>query len=477
MQVDRRVNNWVGLFSAKGPLFVVVSRNTQILWVGRMISPELVTGEDGSKIIISAYGLWESLNDIPILTNWSSTSVQDWRPLNALDRSLRLPERFVIDNNNRLFIGLKQGQSYSNTTVFGALGYQKVDRGLRSLASISADVEHNLPSATWKIRVGRLDTTNFTGTYTTLTTISGTGSVATTTINQTWSALCGSLIIDLFYDSAVATTYSGEDGERYVSLTNIRVKTTTDSTVVASAVTSDIASTVNAVNSFIQSTATTTNPGYDLTDLVFADESATTALNRIASYGDGAGTVYVAGVDNYGYVYLRPLGDGGRVWSVDIADLNVSSDREKIANSVYAVYKDAGGRVLRTSTTTDADSIARYGYTRRAAVSVDTTNQTRAEQWRDTYISDNATAKGSAKISFNRVYTLTGGAARLTDVMPGDTISIRNLPFSFNSGDEIDRVKSFRVTETEYDAIENRLTVTPETPLPRLDVLIAQNAI
>ncbi len=57
-------------------------------------------------------------------------------------------------------------------------------------------------------------------------------------------------------------------------------------------------------------------------------------------------------------------------------------------------------------------------------------------------------------------------------VRAGDTVVIRNLPPTLST--EIDRIRIFRITRTEYDPVRNTVTVEPEAPIDSLEALLAQ---
>ena len=54
-------------------------------------------------------------------------------------------------------------------------------------------------------------------------------------------------------------------------------------------------------------------------------------------------------------------------------------------------------------------------------------------------------------------------------------MTIRNLPPTLSTA--IDRIRTFRVSETRYDAMTNTLTVIPESPTPRVEIMLARQAV
>ena len=474
-----RAADWASLSLLNGPLYVVATRAGRRRWAGRMAAPELEAGPDGSQITIRAYGLWEALNDLRYTALWSDTSVEGWEPAAASLGGIlnnTIPDRWEIDTNNRLYIAPKKGElfgatAYAGATAVGALYYLRPSQSLRSIEYLSFTFDVTVPSADWKADMIRLnDDLTYAGSVVWTQTGSGAGGYSGAITG------CGGLALRLFYTAANAA-FAGESGTAYVLITDIRVRGDNTTSVYADAVAADIAADYDALNPGVLASATpvATNPGYDLTDLLFEDEEATTVINTVARRGDGAGTIYVAGVNADAYLYLHPVGTNGRTWYVDVADVRIGADREEVANQIYATYEDAGRRTLRTAVATDATSVARYGYTRQGVVEARTTSATRAEEFRNLTLTDRAFAPGESDLTFDRAYSVSGGLVDLDEILPGDTIVIRNLSLAVTLGaSEIDRARSSRITETRYDPLIHKLTVVPETPLPRLDVLLAQ---
>lgn len=471
--VPRALTEAFRLYAATGDLWVVASAGGRPEWIGLLDEPALWVDDD-SGVTVRALGRWAALDDLLYTSFGSSTRVDDWRPVTAQDRSLRFPERFNIDTNNRLFIGLKQGQSYTSS-VLGSLGMQGPDGGVQPILGFTADVEHNLPSSTWRIRLQRLDG-GYGGTLTTVQTITGTGSVATTSISQTWVAACDALMIELDYNSGTPTVYAGEDGASYVRLTNIRARITTTGVLYADTVATSMFTAYDTLNPGIITGTLLTSPGLDLTDLVLEDAAPTDVLAQLGLWGDGAGTVYTAAVDQDGFLTFKERGTGGRTWYVDVDDLELTAARGDLTNSVYAVYKEPSGRVLRTAASTDATSVTRYGRTRQRAVKADTTSVTIAGQIRDTALADSATVRGAASFTIRHCQAAGGGPADPAHIRPGDTLIVRNLPL-LGGGPEVDQIRGFRVGERSYDPIKRQVSVSPEQRLPRLEVLLGQREV
>lgn len=213
--------------------------------------------------------------------------------------------------------------------------------------------------------------------------------------------------------------------------------------------------------------------GLDLLDQVYEDADMGEILTTLASLGDSSGQRYEVGVDG-STLYFRPVGDAAQAWYVDASELQVQQTLDQLYNSVYATYQDANGRTLRTASQSDTASITRYGLTRRRAIPANTSNATLAVRVAQTARDDTKNPIPRASLRFPRVYTATGAQAPLWQVRNGDTITIRNLPPV--AGAAVDLIRTFRVFDCEYDAAGDALSVTPETPLPLLEYLLARQA-
>jgi hypothetical protein len=212
------------------------------------------------------------------------------------------------------------------------------------------------------------------------------------------------------------------------------------------------------------------DPGVSVYDEIYEDEDMRKILTRLAALGDDQTPPqrWEVGVWD-DLLHFRPRGTDGYAWFVDASNLDVERSLGSVYNSVYTRYDDGAST---TATATDSMSVTRYGLTRRMALDSRTTDGTAAALERDAQLADSSDPIPRASVPINRVYTATGTAAPLYMVRSGDTITLRNLPPE--AGESIDRIRTFYIAETRYNCDDNTLEVTPESPLPRLDVLIAR---
>jgi hypothetical protein len=215
----------------------------------------------------------------------------------------------------------------------------------------------------------------------------------------------------------------------------------------------------------------------DLTDAVYEDALPADVLDDLAARGDGAGGQIETGVDEFRRLFFRPKGSAARTWYVRLENMELERPISAVENRVYATYDDpASERARRTAVANDPLSQADYGLIRVGTVAAKTSNATLAARIRDLALSDRADPQPAASIGIRQIETANGAIVSGDRVRPGDTIVIRNLP-ALSAGTFVDRIRSFTVSEMTYDGMTGRASVVPETPLPLLDVLIAQGLI
>ena len=237
----------------------------------------------------------------------------------------------------------------------------------------------------------------------------------------------------------------------------------------AQAIVNDLVATVNALNSFMSaSTGLIQNPGVTLKTEIYEDKLPGEILDRLKNLGDNQTPprYWEAGVYDDKVLHFRPRGDVARTWYVDVSALQLQRTLETLYNSAYGVYSDPANQRAVTSTASDQPSIDRYGLTRRAAVSVRTTETAVAEKTRDTFIEDRRNPPARAAITFDRLYDAYGTQWPNWSPHNADTIVMRNLPPTASV--DIDRIRSFRIGQTQYHAGSDTISVTPEARLPSL---------
>lgn len=219
-------------------------------------------------------------------------------------------------------------------------------------------------------------------------------------------------------------------------------------------------------------TALIQDPGLDLTDLRYEDAVALDVLTDLAAKGDGAGTTYEVGADEYQRIFFRPRASAGRRWSITLAGLDLERPRTTGLNRMTARYQAADDRTLR-STASNAQAIAEAGLTRDGVVDADTTNATLAARIRDVALADAAAPRPAADMQIARIRGADGGDDPGDAVRPGDIVVIEGVEGGLARA--IDDIRIFRVGECGFNAARGP-TIVPEESLAGLDVLLAQTA-
>lgn len=461
-------------YAMPGVAWAVISGSAGIAWEGRVEDVAVVDG----GLEIGAFGAWRALSDLPYTALWSRTTTAGWRAVTIDEVSSIYMDRYEYDNNNRLYMALRKGEVYGSTANQGMMTYAAPDRGSRNIVAFSCDYSFDAPT-NWNFRVIRYND-DYTGGVV-INTVTSSGSPLSGSLNLTFSGQ-PRITINIRNGGGAAYTMTADTGTYYLKVTNVRIKTTTASTVAADAIAAHIVSLVNGLNAsqLRNITALIQNPGRDLTDELYEDEWPADILTYLAQRGDSNGNKYEAGVWENRTLHLRPRYSASRTWLVDVRDLTVSRSMDNFRNQMYAVYRDANNRLKRTAVQTntaplvtiDKSSIPVPPFSRRGYVDAQTTSQKQAELERDVRITETAVITPRAGFRVDELYDEAGGGPYpLWMARAGDLVIIRNL--SPGLGTAVDRLRNFRIKRKRYDVIENVLELTPELELPDLAVMAA----
>lgn len=480
-KIPRNLISAFQAYQAAGARHVEINAGGYRVWEGRLEDQALTIGDDGTEIEISALGYWQAYRDLLYTALWSKSGTDGWLIANdQLSDALgtTLPERFSIQTNRAFLIAPEKnslqgfGSHPNNGTTVGAVYVQRPDKSDRSIeyASFLFGVVGSSP---WTADLIRLNDnlTAASGTFNPWIQVGGgSGGFGAS------FAPCGAIAFRLYYN-ATKITFTGETGTTRLELANIRINGDNAATIASDGIIRSIVSFVRQSNpdQVDASTALIQSPGIDLRNEIYEDQTPSSILQRLALIGDNAGNRYEVGVKRDRLLYFRRRGSAARRWLVDATGLDIQQSRELLANRVYARYQDAGGRTLRTANADNSVSQSRYGIVRTSMVDADTTDLATAHQIRDTALADSADPRPRAGLSFDRIYTAAAQPAPLWMIESGDLVTIRNLPAGL--GSDADRIRTFYISETEYDATARRVSVVPEEPLPSLDVLLAQREV
>lgn len=433
-------------------------------------------------LALHAFGPSRALDDLPYTALWSDDSVAGWRPISTGDIGLRYADRGNFDTQNRIYIAPKSGLIYSWGFAIGQC-YQRPHASALALTRVSfhykLQIDAGVAQPLWVARVIAYDGESSPWSELGVSNFANPSAPGTYTGSATWTAPAGTNVVafEMYYGSAGAQ-YTGDDGQVYLEVTNVRVTTATPP-ITAAHIASHLASEIAATNwTQLQSGAITSGASNDYTRAIWQDASMRAVLDELANRER-----LEWGVDRQRRLYLRSAEldspatarTWGRVWRVDISRLELERLVEQLANSTYATYQDASGRTLRTAAASDAMSVERTGYTRRALSRAETTSSALAQTIRDAALADRADPPPRAAITFDRVWTLSGAAARRSDVHPGDVLILGNLSTRLSA--TIDQVAALRLARTRLTLARGQravLEVEPMDPPRTLEVLLAR---
>lgn len=449
---------------------VNVFADNRFLWRGRLEDVSII--DEG--IEITAFGLWRALSDTPYTALWSITETRGFVPSPNSLIAVRDPERYIFANDNRVRINIKKNASYGSGDSYGGMYYRSPYHGMRGIVRLRFSYSVFLPTG-WVFDVTSYGE-GFNWFDIVWTPVTGTGTLQTGSVDV---AVSSASIIEFVIGNSSGSTYTNtaEDNVYHAEVTNIRITTTSASTVTPGPIIQDLLAKTNAEYSELPlnpSTALIADSLIDLPDEIYEDLYPSEIIERFCALGDTAGNPQEAGVEPTGLLYFRDKYSAARTWYADTAVLPLTRSLEGLRNSAYGVYRDQSGFTLRTARATNLPSQYTYGITRTEPLAVDSTAAAVATQYRDVYIADNKAPTTRASLEISRVYTPAGVAVPLYCVAAGDNLIVRNVQASTDPGRN--GIDAFHISRTEYDAVADTLKVEPETPSPTLDALIYRNA-
>lgn len=453
---------------------LIISDGAFIAYEGRVEDIAIVDG----GIQIGAYGYWRAMFDTPYTALWTDTRYRNWEIVGEEDSSLRTPAKYYMDNNNRLYVSLRQGETYTNNADYGSWYYEVPDEGRNDATRLEYDYDVTLPT-NWKLIISSF-AEGFTSGVTETTVVTGNGS------NQTGSnqaeAITASkqiVVFSLLNQTGGDYTNSGETDDWYASVTNVRVMGSTgdaSNEMHADEIVNDLISAVNALNStqLDSSTALVSDPGVDLQNESYEDLLPGDIAVDLAERGDGSTPPlrYETGVWEDQQLYFRERGSMAQDWYTELSSLSISGTIDTVYNSAYAVYRDVKNFPRRTADSDDTPSQKRYGITRKISTPVKTTSATQAAITRDTVLDDSKDITPRGSITISSITGQAGGSFPLYIVRAGDTITVQNLP-PIDSA-TTDKIRKFVIKRTRYFVDEDILEVVPELDPPSLDILVSQ---
>lgn len=188
------------------------------LAVGRLEDPGIIIGQENSYSA-KALGYWRAFSDIPYTAMWNMTDYSQFREVTALEIASRTPEKYQTDTNGRLYMAPRKGETF----VFPndcSLNYTVPSGTNRLIVGVQFDWVVRYPTG-WTCRCVAHNLWDQAADV--LFSVIGNGA---TQSGSAWYSFTGkqALYFDTYRSGATAT-YSGETGDAYYRITNLRIVT------------------------------------------------------------------------------------------------------------------------------------------------------------------------------------------------------------------------------------------------------------
>jgi hypothetical protein len=217
--VFQRAARW---YRERRVLYARLAMGAEIVWDGRVEDKRI--GNQG--LGLTALGYWRAFMDMPYTALWSWSGTADWRPVTSDDSSGFSSERFEMDNNNRLYIAPRQDENYVNNSD-GAWTYatpHNAAHAERAIVIVEFDYILDAPSD-WKGYLAKASWDSFINTIE--WSVASVGAILSGTISLTIAPGANRLIFGLQYDDGTPAAYTGDTGQAYFRITNLRIATAT----------------------------------------------------------------------------------------------------------------------------------------------------------------------------------------------------------------------------------------------------------
>lgn len=439
----------LSLLGTKDNRKIVVCSDGVPIWFG-VVADVLV---DGKVVDITAFGRWSFLKSTLVSEIWSHTIPQEWAVLAPIHTSYS-NERYSVDNDGRLYIGLKKNEEYHDT-VRGNWYFEKPYGSSGFIETFSFSYDVTLPSGyTAEVRSAFHDNSSQVVEWQ----VNGNGSQQTGSANLT-SLTNGSRLIFLIYKTGTTpTAYTSDTDEFYAYIDALRIKGTSSATVDSSEIVESVYSAAVSQNPLVfRQGIYVPSAGHDFQDVLYTDTPAANIISSIEDAGSTSSERLAFNIDRYGNASLLPDSESGRVWYADIQGLSVATSLDGYSNYVYTRYKDSNDLVRRTAYASTGNDLS-PGIVIADFLDYRTTSDSEAQAVRDAYLDAVPLRAVKAKIAIINMRPAHSDVIGLEFVRGGDKLIINALPYTFQSPDRT--VYYFDIIDTTYDAVNDTLQLS-----------------
>lgn len=223
----------------------VVGNGAGVAWLG------WVRGATATNrgIAIRALGPWVGLSDTLYTQFWSNTLYGDWQEVVTSVIPGRHPEKYSLDNNNRLYIAPTKGLTFASGGDVGEWLYQVPDKG-GYIAQFQCTYDLFAPAG-WVFKVQGYDS----GVLTEFNSLTATGSLQRGALYLPGGTIgtTAGILVSLYNDSGAPSAISNDTGVYYLRLTDVRLTAytpqfvdTTSTTAVTLSVNTTVAAAITA---------------------------------------------------------------------------------------------------------------------------------------------------------------------------------------------------------------------------------------
>jgi len=427
--------------------------------------------KDGVRLI--AFGGWRFLSDFQYTAFWSSNRLEDWRLLSVesgggssgITGITADPGKFKTDKSGRLYATVPNGErSGAKDAAFGIDAFESAQAG-GGVANISFTYNMGFVAG-GVLTSAKVETRSYGGEGWT-----GAGTLDNTlTVNATTTTLVGTASVDLSDSESALISFTpegggiftGTTGETFAEITAVRAKFASGTNSVTG---QDIIANLlveSAQGDWVTDTRDSgrvADPGFDILNAIYVDESPVKVAQGLESIGDGAGTQWR--LRFWGRIAeFQAQGFNQRHWVAVVPDFRVESRIDNIPASIRVTYdRKDGGRVLVSGVNTPG--LLSRALFRRQTETIDTKTTADAEALRDFWIDTTDMGETAAKVTVTEIFDRASRVrGDLREVRAGDTITISSVPPSMGSAGGETAFEIGRATLTKNGTA---LQLEPET--------------
>lgn len=485
---------------------VIVRDGLRALWEGRIRHIE----QDTETISVTCLGTWVYLSDYVYIGGgsmagtmgrlWCDTRWSRWLSVTDDDSSNFSPEKYQMDNRNRLYLAPRKNETFGSTgdNDVGAYSYVSYTDEVKRV-TFTYDF---LDPDDWVAELYSMDAdrSNKTSEWSLSATASGSGDV-------TFSTERARVEFWIYY-SAADKQYTGETGDDcYLKITSLKVYGTDDVAPTVTDVATDVVSQIESATPISDSTDLIETVALTLEPLYYEKgESCYDALDDAASFGDASNNRLVWGLESdvhIGYearLYvktpdretvryvipplhckrLRTKGRTQKHYATEAWGTYTDEDGVTQYTAKYYAHVEEAGIAANTTSTGDDLASSIYGTKREAMVRFGRVDSSLAVDFLKQWLKEHAHPQVESSVEvYGQVRDLHAGGAWIEpyEVEMGYVVQIphfRAVEAEGASGDDLrEWDTTFLLAGLEYDMESGVAKLIPEGATEDLEAMIS----